>query len=143
MIIFTPNTVIKSADVNLNFDELKTKTDYLSAPDSDWIAVGSAGSSFANSWVDYGSPFPGAAFRKDALGYVHLKGFIKNGTTTDAITMITMPTGYKVGSTRHVAAIGNVAAGHIKLTSSGIAYGAGTGNGWLTLDNISYYAETV
>jgi len=143
MIVFTPNTVIKSADVNLNFDELKTKTDYLSAPDSDWIAVGSAGSSFANSWVNYGSGYPAAAFRKDAFGYVHLKGFIRNGTAVDTTTMITMPTGYKVGSTRHIAAIGASAAGHIKLTTSGIAYGGGTGNGWITLDNISYYAETV
>jgi hypothetical protein len=143
MIVFTPNTVIKSADVNLNFDELKTKTDYLAAPDSAWIAVGSGGSSFANSWVDYGSGYPGAAFRKDAFGYVHLKGFIKNGTAVDTTTMITMPTGYKVGSTRHIAAVGASGAGHLKLTTSGIAYGAGTGNGWLTLDNITYYAESV
>jgi hypothetical protein len=141
MIIFTPNTVIKSTEVNSNFTELKTKTDYLSTPDSDWITVGNSGSSFANSWVDYGSGFPGAAFRKDALGYVHLRGLIKNGTATDNTTMINMPVGYRVNSTRHVAAVGSSAAGHLKLNTSGIAYGTGTGNGWLTLDNITYFAE--
>jgi hypothetical protein len=143
MIIFTPNTVIRSTDVNSNFSEVKTKTDYLTAPDSAWITVGASGSSFANSWVNYGGGYPEAAFRKDAFGYVHLKGFIKNGTATDSLTMVNMPTGYRVGSIRHIPSFGASGAGHIKLTTSGIAYGSGTGNGWVTLDNLSYFAEAV
>jgi len=81
MIIFTPNTVIKSADINYNFAEITAKG--LITPDSAWIVVAANGNpqpSFMNGWVNYDTTYTETAFRKDALGYVHIKGMIKNGS---------------------------------------------------------------
>jgi hypothetical protein len=38
--------------------------------------------SFSNSWVNYGGTEETAGYCKDVLGFVHLKGLIKNGTLT-------------------------------------------------------------
>jgi hypothetical protein len=64
---------------------------YITGSDSGWIAPG-----LTNSWVNFGSGFAEAGYRKDALGYVHLKGTIKNGTIDAAA--FTLPNGYKPGS---------------------------------------------
>ena len=95
MYIFTPNTLIKSSEVNSNFAELKTMTDYLTVPDTGWIEVGSGGTApaFQNSWVNYDTTYNSCGFRKDALGYVHLKGLIKSGTI--GYTIFTLPSGYR------------------------------------------------
>lgn len=95
MYIFTPNTLIKSSEINANFTELKTKADYLSAPDTGWVEIGSGGSApaFLSGWVNYSTEYNSCAFRKDAFGYVHLKGLIKNGTIGYAI--FTLPSGYR------------------------------------------------
>lgn len=58
-----------------------------------WHEVGDTGEpAFENSWVNYDTTFNSAAFRKDALGFVHLKGLVKSGV---AATIFTLPTGYR------------------------------------------------
>ena len=48
-----------------------------------------------NSWVNFGSPFQTARYRKDASGIVHVQGLIKDGTATDGTTLFTLPAGYR------------------------------------------------
>lgn len=136
MVIFTPNTVIKSADVNTNNDELKTKTDYLTAPDSDWIAP-----TFQNSWVNFGSVWATAGYRKDAFGYVWLKGLIKSGTMPG--TCFTLPAGYRPATNQRLrfACISNNALGAANVQDDGAVYLEVGSNAYFFLDNIRYKAE--
>lgn len=135
MVIFTPNTVISSTDVNGNFDELKIKTDYLSAPDSDWITP-----TFVNSWVNYDSTvFNPAGYRKDALGYVHLRGLIKNGTVNT--TFFTLPTGYRPYRQELFMSLQNNAVGRVDIETDGDVKMGGVGsNAFVQLDGLIFKA---
>lgn len=50
---------------------------------------------FQNSWTNYGSGYDTAAYMKDSLGFVHIKGFIKSGTTSSSTPIFTLPVGYR------------------------------------------------
>jgi hypothetical protein len=51
---------------------------------------------FQNSWTNYGSPYPPAAYTLRDDGWVVLRGLIKSAATTDNIkTVFTLPTGYR------------------------------------------------
>lgn len=143
MYIFTPNTLIESAKINANFDELKTKTDYLSTPDAAWIEVGSGGSApaFANSWVNYpvGDGYNTCAFRKDALGYVHIKGLTASGTMNAAI--FTLPVGYRPLKSHIIACVSNQLLGRINVYQNGQVICSLGSNAWVSLDNITFKAE--
>jgi len=70
-----------------------TSADTLKAPEA-WHEVGSAGNpGFQNGWTNYSPSANSAGFYKDRLGYVHLKGMIKNGTMSQ--TAFTLPVGYR------------------------------------------------
>jgi hypothetical protein len=134
MIVFTPNTVIKSADVNLNFSELKTKTDYLSTPDNGWIAP-----TLLNSWINYGSGYNDAGYRINALGEVHLKGLIKNGTTTIGTNIFLLPTGYRPAQTYIFSASANDLWAEIRVQTTGyVTTGAGVSASWTCLDGLIF-----
>ena len=67
--------------------------DTLSASEA-WHEVGTAGNpAFQNGWSNYSPSFYGAAFYKDRLGYVHLRGMIDDGTMS--ATAFTLPPGYR------------------------------------------------
>ena len=48
-----------------------------------------------NSWVNYAGTFATVGYMKDTLGFVHLKGVIKTGTTTIGTVLFTLPAGYR------------------------------------------------
>lgn len=59
--------------------------------DSGWHEIGASGQpAFQNSWVNFGPGYVTAAFLKDGLGFVHLKGLVKSGV---AAVIFTLPTG--------------------------------------------------
>lgn len=67
--------------------------DTLSASEA-WHEVGTAGNpAFQNGWSNYSPSFYGAAFYKDRLGNVHLRGTIDDGTMSQ--TAFTLPPGYR------------------------------------------------
>ena len=143
MYIFTPNTLIKSAEINANFTELQTKTDYLSAPDSEWHIVGAAGEpAFLNSWVNHTvGTYPQCAFRKDALGYVHLQGLIKNGVVGDGTPPFQLPAGYRPLYSLHLDIVSNGAMGNIRISNDGYVRIQVGNNSWVSLDAKQFKAE--
>lgn len=144
MVIFTPNTVIRSTEINSNFDELKTKTDYLTAPDSAWIEVGSGGTApaFANSWVNYDTTvYNSAGFYKDAFGFVTIKGLIKNGTIGSTAQCFTLPVGYRPIKRVLNACISNSAIGRLDVDIDGKVITHSGNNAWYSLDNCRFKAQ--
>lgn len=100
--------------------------------DSGWIVVGSGGSApaFENSWVNNGSPFPGARFRK--IGQVvYLDGYILTGS--NGSTAFTLPSGYRPSGRTYLAIVqGSPAASYMIVDTDGTVKPAiGGGNGSL------------
>lgn len=63
--------------------------------DEPWQIVGNSNGNavaFSNGWVNFGSTYATAAFKKDALGIVRLKGLVKSGT---AQVIFPVPAGYR------------------------------------------------
>lgn len=99
---------------------------------------------FANSWVNYGGGFQTAQYRKDAQGRVHLRGMIKDGTTTDATQICTaLPAGYRPSSTVLYGVPYNNGAFsvvEIRISNSGnvtLFFATGTAT-YLSLNGISF-----
>lgn len=61
----------------------------LDTPDTGWTTP-----AYQNSWVKYDTTYNVPGYRKDSMGYVHLRGMIANGTTFNA-TMFTLPVGMR------------------------------------------------
>ena len=60
----------------------------------DWIEIQSAGAlKFQNGWTNYENVFNKAAFFKDSLGIVHLRGLVQGSTLAKAIFQL--PEGYR------------------------------------------------
>lgn len=51
-----------------------------------------------NSWVNYGTGYQSARFKKDMWNRVWVEGILKNGTTTDTTTIFTLPAGHRPGN---------------------------------------------
>lgn len=108
-----------------------------------WRAVGAAGQpAFESGWVNYGTPWYPAAFAKDALGVVRVRGLVKSGTATGSV--FTLPVGYRPSQQLIFIAATNTAtvAARVDVTSAGVILpGAGVNNGWLSLKGITFSAE--
>ena len=138
MKVFTPNTVIVSSEINGNFDELKTVTDSYTAkgfvaPDSGWIAP-----TFVNNWVNYGGGYNTAGYRKDAMGYVHLRGLIKSGTA--AQNAFVLPAGYRPEMRELLSVQSNDTEGRIDVLTTGDVLMQGISNIWVCLDGLTFKA---
>jgi hypothetical protein len=104
-----------------------------------WTQV-SGGIGFQNSWVDFGGSYTNAAYAKDALGIVHLRGMIKSGTS--ATTAFTLPAGFRPVGQLGFPVDGGGAMALVNITSAGLVQpnGASTGS-FTTLDGITFFAE--
>ena len=104
-----------------------------------WNEVGAVGKpAFLNSWVNYGAPFESAAFMKDSMGFVHLKGLVKNGTNLSQI--FTLPVGYRPASSEIFVSNNTGAFGTIYVQSDGAVAPQVTGNGFYSLSGIIFKA---
>jgi hypothetical protein len=80
------NTTTNRVEQNLGTDATPNWVQVTPWLDTGWIAM-----TLENSWVNYGAPFAGAAYRR-INGVVYLRGLVMNGTTG----MIThLPAGYR------------------------------------------------
>lgn len=116
------------------------KSDHVHAPPASesWIAV-SGGVGFANSWTNFGSGYNDAAYYKDPLGVVHLRGLIKSGTVGS--TAFTLPSGYRPPATSAFPVASNAAFGYLEIGSSGVVIPRSpSNNAWVTLEGITFRA---
>jgi len=99
-------------------------------------------SAFQNSWVNYGDPYETAAYYKDQLGVVNLKGTVKDGYCGSR--MFTLPTGYIPAKSIYFAVSGyNRADILIAINSDGWVFAQSgsactDGKSAISLDGISF-----
>lgn len=92
--------------------------------------------SFEHSWVNLGGGFEEAAYLKDALGFVHLKGVVKGGLTETVI--FTLPVGFRPGAAGlYTAAHGEVAV----FTGGGVQANITSVGAPVNLSGITFLAE--
>ena len=111
----------------------------LSIPDMAWHEVGVTGEpAFEHGWVNYGGVFATCAFRIDAMGFVHLKGLIKSGSST----IFMLPIGYHPNATQIFPTVCfNSELGCARIYSTGnVVFYTGS-NKWFSLDSITFKAE--
>ncbi len=99
----------------------------------DWTAV-----TFAGTWTNFGGTLGTAAYRKDAQGYVHLKGIIKSGTINT--TAFTLPVGYRPVSDTRFASVSDSAFGVLIVMSSGAVTPNVGSNVSFALDGVTFKA---
>lgn len=114
-----------------------------SVPIEAWHVVGAAGEpAFQNSWVNYGSGYGDAAFRKRPDGVVELAGMVKSGTANGVI--FTLPAGYRPvrpGFTGDMfipgAASDTFSQIRVRADGSVFPFG-GTQSSWVTLHHVRF-----
>lgn len=96
---------------------------------------------FENSWVNYGSTNQTAGYVKDAFGFVHIKGCVKNGSGIPTV-IFTLPAGYRPTSNESfvVETTGSALGACFVQTNGTViaSYGGGTSYFWLS--GITFYA---
>lgn len=106
-------------------------------------AITWTGVTFLNAWVNYGAPFDGVGYYKDAMGWVHLRGAAKSGTT--ATVAFTLPVGYRPVSQRNFASGASGGAQIAIIAANGdVTPNDSTGTAVTThceFDNILFQAE--
>jgi hypothetical protein len=92
-----------------------------------------------NSWVNFGSGYTEAAYYKDTHGFVHVRGTIKDGTTTDGTTILTLPTGYRPTQHGNYLARNNTNVGLVVVNAGGtVTVGGLTSATELSLNGIYF-----
>lgn len=96
----------------------------------------------SNSWVAYGGVFTTPQYTKTSDNLVTLKGMIRNGTTTNGTTLLTLPAGYRPKERIISSALSNRLNARIDIRPTGVVtVEAGANSTWLTFDGISFVAE--
>jgi len=108
--------------------------------DTAWHEVGAGGEpAFENSWVNYDSVnYATAAFRKDALGFIHIKGMVRSGSLPG--TIFTLPAGSRPAKPVYFAVASYDAYGQVWIGLDGPVQAGVGNNGWLSLNGITFYA---
>lgn len=78
-----------------------------------WIAP-----TLQNSWVNYGSGYIDAGYRKRVDGVVELRGLVKNGSGIPTV-VFTLPSGYRPSGLINFPVVSASAFGAIAIDSSG------------------------
>ena len=99
---------------------------------------------FTNGWSNYGGSFYSAAYHKDKLGYVHLRGLVKAGTCGTSI--FTLPVGMRPSGRLLIQTISRELAARLDISEVGEVVAGGwpggaCNNEWFSLDNIQFLAE--
>ena len=124
----------------LNDDGSVVGTAVLSGDTSGLVSLTNAPTPIAitlqNSWVNFGAPWGDAKYVKDQLGYVHLSGFIKNGTTATGTIIGNLPVGYRPSANINMVSISYGYPMWITIFTNGdIAInGTAVSNTWVSLD---------
>lgn len=114
----------------------ETKVTQTEIQTTTWTTV-----TYTNSWVDFGGAFNTGAYRKDAMGYVHLKGLMKSGTISSSLPAFNLPAGFRPLATIHQITDSNDAVGVYEITASGNFLPVIGSNVFFSLEGITFYAE--
>jgi len=101
----------------------------------DWIAP-----TLQNSWVNYGPPCETAGYMKDSMGFVHLRGLVKDGSIGDEVTICTLPAGYRPSGRAQYPVISNGAIGWCQVIADGKVCAQNGSNVWFSLGGITFKA---
>jgi hypothetical protein len=144
---FASNTPVKAQEMNDNFNAVAT------ANNDNHTQITTLSNSLVGSWqaltltngAAYGSGFASPAYYKDVLGWVHLKGLLKNVSGGQLIT--TLPSGYwpaeRLVLGCQISASGAETAGRIDVSPNGNVTMVTPNSGaldYVSLDQISFKA---
>lgn len=102
----------------------------------DWITP-----TLVNGWMPYSAAYNTEGYYKDSFGVVHLRGLIKNGTTTPGTTLFTLPVGYRPVTRELLGTITNPnAIGRIDVNYTGVVTIELGDIAWLSLDGLTFRA---
>lgn len=110
---------------------------------SPWVTV----APFSNSWVNYGTPFFNAAYRKWDDGTVELRGTVKGNDATFTTTLgdiFTLPAGYRPESDIIITTTSVDAFAQARISALGVVKATvalNTGVKWFSLDGIRFLAS--
>jgi hypothetical protein len=99
-----------------------------------------------NSWVNDGTG-SNAGYTLDSLGFVHLRGHISSGTTTNTTALFNLPLGFRPPAAFYTIGLSSAGSGYtafLLLVSSGgpvtiVAFAGGTiGASDLVLDGVQF-----
>jgi hypothetical protein len=122
------NSITTSKVIDANITAAK-----LSAQES-WNAP-----TLLNSWVNFGAGYPAAGYMKDHLGFIRLRGLVKNGTVNGTTGVIfTLPSGYRPSGASHFAVEANSAHGCCRVDTNGDVVATAGSNVWFSLDGINF-----
>jgi len=112
--------------------------DTLREPEPSWTAA-----TMLNSWVTYSSQFNEAAYMKDSLGFVMLRGLVKNGSAPGVV--FTLPAGYRPAKDVIFAGISSAGAAglitDVRVLATGDVRTEMAHNAWLSLEGIRFRVE--
>lgn len=102
-----------------------------------WIAP-----SLENSWTNYGADHETAGYMKDSMGFVHLKGLVKNGTSG---VIFTLPVGYRpANNERPIYAVmsgATIGRCDVNGTTGAVTATSPYSASWFSLSGITFRAE--
>jgi len=91
-----------------------------------------------NGWVNYGAGYSSCGYRKDAFGFVHLQGMIKDGTiTTNAFVL---PVGYRPVETLRFVVVTNSLFGWATIKTDGSVEMTNGANNYFSIDGLTFKA---
>jgi type II secretory pathway pseudopilin PulG len=93
-----------------------------------------------SAWTNYGGTYPPLEYTKSSDGIVMLEGFIKGGAVGS--TVMTLPSGYRPAAEALTSQTGWDSYSRVDVTSTGaVIVESLANNGWLSLNNIQFYAD--
>jgi len=91
-----------------------------------------------NSWVNYSTTNSTVAYMKDTLGFVHLKGVVKSGTSG---TVFTLPVGYRPLLPLTVSWTTDIGSGAGNVMNTGVISISNFSVSLLSFDGMVFKAE--
>lgn len=94
--------------------------------------------SYSNSWVDFGPTWLGGYYTKDPLGYTHLLGLIKSGSSG---TVTTLGADYRPTRDYDAITISKNALASIKVTTTGVVSFPAYDSAWVSLSGHNWTTQ--
>jgi hypothetical protein len=110
-----------------------------------WAAAGADSGGWATptlstGWSAAGGVFAAPSYRRDALGYVHLRGTLASAAGLTG-TIYTLPAGFRPAAAQRFPAASALLHGAVQVGSDGVVSAQANPGATLALDSVSFLAE--